>query len=109
MSTKEPTVAREGSVSSLQRSNAVRSRSRSSMSDSEFRGITRILEKRNPNSSDAPRYLEREAMSDRELRNFYNVATRSTYNYDLNQMTRENSRKWANLAMDEMSYRRKNK
>ena len=105
---KEKVVARERQTQGLT-TNAVRGRSSSRMSDGEFRSITRILEKRNPSSSDAPRYLEREAMTDRELRNFYNVAIRSTYNYDLNQMTRENSRKWAQLAMDEMRYRRKNK
>lgn len=79
------------------------------ISDQEFRGITQILEKSNPDRRYAARYLEREAMSDRQLRNFYNVATISTSNYDLNKMTRENSRKWAQLAREEMSYRRKNK
>ena len=106
---KEASVAREGKVQGLRTGNAVRGRSGSRMSDGEFRSITRILEKQTPDGRDAPRYLEREAMSDRELQNFYNVAVRSTYNYDLNQMTRDYSRKWARLAMDEMSYRRKNK
>ena len=75
------------------------------MSDGEFRSITRILEKRNPDGRDAPRYLEREAMTDRELRNFYSLASRSVTDGNLNRMTRENSRKWAQLALEEMRYR----
>ena len=101
----EVVSAKEGRVSAI---NAIRTRQRAieSMSDSEFKEATRILERKNPNASDAARYLEEEAMTDNQLQNFYALASRSITDSNLNQMTRNMSRKWAQLALDELKYRR---
>lgn len=78
-----------------------------SVPDREWRSITRVLEKSNADSRDAARHLEEESMTDRELGNFYAVANHFSTRYSISASARENSRKWANLALDEMRYRRR--
>lgn len=108
----ETTVAREGRVSeSTEGGRAQRRvpipRDVNSVPSKEWRSITRMLEKSSADASDAFRHLEREAMTDRELGNFYAVANHFSTRYSINAAARENSRKWANLALDEIISRRR--
>jgi len=75
--------------------------------DAEFKRITQMLEKKNPDHTDAPRHLEEEAMSDKELKNFYAVAEHFKNSSKINKMTQEYCRKWAELARQELQYRKK--
>lgn len=77
----------------------------SKIPDSEFKRITQMLEKNNPNHKDASRYLEEEAMSDKELRNFYACAEHFKNNSKINKMTQEYCKKWAELARQEIKDR----
>lgn len=77
----------------------------SKIPDSEFKHITQMLEKNNPNHKDASRYLEEEAMSDKELRNFYACAEHFKNNSKINKMTQEYCKKWAELARQEIKDR----
>ena len=78
----------------------------SKIPDAEFKRITQMLEKKNPDHRDAERYLEEEAMSDKELKNFHAVAEHFKNSSKINKMTQEYCRKWAELAKQEMQYRR---
>lgn len=71
----------------------------------EFKHITQMLEKKNPDHTDAPRHLEEEAMSDSELKNFHAVAEHFKNSSNINKMTQEYCRKWAELAKEEMQSR----
>lgn len=73
--------------------------------DVEFKHITQMLEKKNPDHRDAERYLEEEAMSDKELKNFYAVAEHFKNSSKINKLTQEYCRKWAELARQEMQSR----
>lgn len=75
--------------------------------DAEFKRITQMLEKKNPDHSDAERYLEEEAMSDKELKNFHAVAEHFKNSSKINKMTQEYCRKWAELARQELQSRNK--
>ena len=75
--------------------------------DAEFKRITQTLEKNNPDHTDASRYLEEEAMSDKELANFHAVAEHFKNSGKINKLTQEYCRKWAELAKQEMQYRKK--
>lgn len=108
----ETTVARETRANPINGSGrAQRSipipRDVNSVPSKEWRSITRMLEKSNADARDAARHLEEEAMTDRELGNFYAVANHFSTRYSISESARENSRKWANLALDEMRYRRR--
>jgi hypothetical protein len=81
----------------------------SKIPDSEFKRITQMLEKNNPNHKDASRYLEEEAMSDKELRNFYACAEHFKNNSKINKMTQEYCKKWAELARQEIKDRTQTK
>ena len=76
--------------------------------DVEYKRITQILEKKNPDHMDAERYLEEEAMSDRELKNFHAVAENFKNSSKINKLTQEYCRKWAELAKQEMQSRHSN-
>ena len=75
--------------------------------DAEFKRITQMLEKKNPDHSDAERYLEEEAMSDKELKNFHAVAEHFKNSSKINKLTQEYCRKWAELARQELQSRNK--
>lgn len=79
----------------------------SKIPDAEFKRITQMLEKKNPDHRDAERYLEEEAMSDNELKNFYAVAEHFKNSSNINKMTQEYCKKWAELAKQEMQSRNK--
>lgn len=79
----------------------------SKIPDAEFKRITQMLEKKNPDHSDAPRHLEEEAMSDKELKNFHAVAEHFKNSSKINKLTQEYCRKWAELAKQEMQSRNK--
>lgn len=71
--------------------------------------ITSFLEKKDPDSNQAWRYLDEEEMDDNELAKFRTVAEYFRYGGKLNARTRENVKKWANLALEEAAERRKRK
>lgn len=74
----------------------------------EFKSITHILEKIDPNSSHAESHLE--DMTDKELNNFWACADHFKTDYQhINQSTRERCAKWKELASAEMSSRKKTK
>jgi len=75
--------------------------------NAEFKHITQMLEKKNPDHMDAERYLEEEAMSDSELKNFYAVAEHFKNSSKINKSTQEYCKKWAELAKQEMQSRKK--
>ena len=75
--------------------------------DREYNSITRTLEKRSAKAFDAPMHLERESMTNKELANFYAVANHFSTSYRISAMARENSRLWANLAIQEIVRRRR--
>ena len=75
--------------------------------NAEFKHITQMLEKKNPDHRDAERYLEEEAMSDSELKNFYAVAEHFKNSSKINKSTQEYCKKWAELAKQEMQSRKK--
>lgn len=79
----------------------------SKIPDAEFKRITQMLEKKNPDHTDAPRHLEEEEMSDKELKNFYAVAEHFKNSSKINKLTQEHCRKWGELARQEMQYRKK--
>lgn len=79
----------------------------SKIPDAEFKRITQMLEKKNPDHRDAERYLEEEAMSDNELKNFHAVAEHFKNSSNINKMTQEYCKKWAELAKQEMQSRNK--
>ncbi len=105
-------MAREGRVNAINGKGRAQRRvpiprDVNSVPSKEWRSITRMLEKSNADASDAFRHLEREAMTDRELGNFYAVANHFSTRYSINAAARENSRKWANLALSEIANRRR--
>lgn len=109
---QETTIARENRANPINGSGRAQRRipiprDVNSVPNREWSSITRTLEKRNADSRDAPRYLEEEAMTDRELGNFFAVANHFSTRYSISASARENSRKWANLALDEINYRRR--
>lgn len=75
----------------------------------EINRITRFLQTRDPESAYEQRHLEEEGMSDKELQNFRDVAEYFRYGSGLSNKVRTNVGKWANLAADEQSRRRKSK
>ena len=108
----EISVAREGRVSSINGIGRAQRRvpiprDVNSVPDKEWRSITRTLEKSNAEARDAARHLEEESMTDHELGNFYAVANHFSTRYSISASRRENSRKWANLALNEINYRRR--
>lgn len=108
----ETIVARENRANSINGSGRAQRRipiprDVNSVPSKEWRSITRMLEKSNADSRDAARYLEEESMTDRELGNFYAVANHFSTRYSISASARENSRKWANLALEEIRYRRR--
>ena len=79
----------------------------SKIPDKEFKRITNMLEKQNPLAKDAPRYLEEEAMSDSELKNFLACAEHfKNDTKNINQLTRQRCSEWAKLAKSELDNRR---
>ncbi len=113
----EVTTARESSAKPLNLVRPSNSRSRyigkirvprnvNSIPDREYNAITRHLEKRNADNTDAPRYLEREAMTDRQLGYFYAVAEYFSTSYRISDSARANVRKWRKLAFDEIVSRK---
>lgn len=79
----------------------------SKIPDKEFKRITNMLEKQNPLAKDAPRYLEEEAMSDSELKNFLACAEHfKNDTNNINQLTRQRCSEWAKLAKSELDNRR---
>jgi len=108
----ETTIARESRANPINGSgraqrNIAIPRDVNRIPSKEWSSITRTLEKRNADSRDASRYLEEESMTDRELGNFYAVANHFSTRYSISASARENSRKWANLALAEIGYRRR--
>ena len=108
----EVNAAREGRTNSINGNGRARRRvpiprDVNDVPSKEWRSITRTLEKSNAEAYDAPRHLEEEAMSDRELGNFYAVAQHFSTRYSISESARRNSRKWANLALEEISHRRR--
>lgn len=108
----EITVAREGGRNSRNGRGRVQRRvpipsDVNDVPSKEWKSITRMLEKSNANHYDAPRHLEEEAMSDRELGNFYAVANHFSTRYSISESARRNSRAWANLALAEILHRRR--
>ena len=82
----------------------------SKIPDKEFKRITNMLEKQNPLAKDAPRYLEEEAMSDSELKNFLACAEHfKNDTKNINQLTRHRCSEWAKLAKSELDDRRQSK
>ena len=82
----------------------------SKIPDKEFKRITNMLEKQNPLAKDAPRYLEEEAMSDSELKNFLACAEHfKNDTKNINQLTRQRCSEWAKLAKSELDNRRQSK
>lgn len=79
----------------------------SKIPNAEFKRITQMLEKKNPDHRDAERYLEEEAMSDKELKNFYAVAEHFKNSGNINKLTQEYCSKWAELAKQEIQSRNK--
>lgn len=82
----------------------------SKISDKEFNSITKILEKKNPDDSDAFRYLESEEMNDKELANF--IACAKHFKNDtknINETTRKWCAKWEKLGEEEIEKRKKDK
>jgi hypothetical protein len=77
--------------------------------DAAFKRITSFLEKKDPDNNQAWRYLAEEEMDDNELAQFRTVAEYFRYGGKLNARTRENVKKWANLAAEEAAERRKRK
>ena len=77
--------------------------------DAAFKRITSFLEKKDPDSNQAWRYLDEEEMDDNELAQFRTVAEYFRYGGKLNARTRENVKKWANLAREEQVSRSKAK
>lgn len=77
--------------------------------DAEFKSIIKTLQKVNPDSVDASRYLEEEAMSDKELANFHACASHYKGDSNINKTTQQWCRKWEKLAKDEMDFRRDEK
>ena len=81
----------------------------SKISDGEFKEITKILEKKNPDDSDAFMYLESEEMNDKELANF--IACAKHFKNDtknINETTRKRCAKWEKLGEEELNNRKKN-
>ena len=108
----EITIARESRANPINGSGRAQRRipiprDVNSVPNREWQSITRTLEKSNADARDAARHLEEESMTDRELGNFYAVANHFSTRYSISASARENSRKWANLALDEMRYRRR--
>lgn len=82
----------------------------SKIPDKEFKRITNMLEKKNPLEKDAPRYLEEEAMSDSELKNFLACAEHfKNDTKNINQLTRYRCSEWAKLAKSELDNRQQSK
>ena len=82
----------------------------SKIPDKEFKRITNMLEKKNPLEKDAPRYLEEEAMSDSELKNFLACAEHfKNDTKNINQLTRYRCSEWAKLAKSELDDRQQSK
>ena len=82
----------------------------SKIPDKEFKRITNMLEKQNPLEKDAPRYLEEEAMSDSELKNFLACAEHfKNDTKNINQLTRYRCSEWAKLAKSELDDRQQSK
>lgn len=82
----------------------------SKIPDKEFKRITNMLEKKNPLTNDAPRYLEEEEMSDSELKNFLACAEHfKNDTKNINKLTRDRCSEWAKLAKSELDYRQKSK
>ena len=82
----------------------------SKIPDKEFKRITNMLEKQNPLAKDAPRYLEEEAMSDSELKNFLACAEHfKNDTKNINQLTRHRCSEWAKLAKSELDDRQQSK
>ena len=82
----------------------------SKISDKEFKNITKILEKKNPDDSDAFRYLESEEMSNKELDNF--IACAKHFKNDtknINERTRKWCAKWEKLGEEELNNRKNTK
>ena len=77
--------------------------------EKEFKSITKTLEKVNPDSDDAPKYLEEEAMSDEELANFHACAKHFKNNDRINKTTQEWCKKWEQLAQEEIDFRKEQK
>ena len=77
--------------------------------EKEFKSITKTLEKVNPDSDDAPKYLEEEAMSDEELANFRACAKHFKNNDRINKTTQEWCKKWEQLAQEEIDFRKEQK
>lgn len=81
----------------------------SKISNGEFKEITKILEKKNPDDSDAFMYLESEEMNDKELANF--IACAKHFKNDtknINETTRKRCAKWEKLGEEELNNRKKN-
>ena len=78
----------------------------SKIPDKEFKQITYMLQHKNPNASDAFRNLEEEAMSDKELKNFYACAEHYKNDSNINKLTQEYCKKWAELAKEELESRK---
>lgn len=82
----------------------------SKIPDKEFKRITNMLEKQNPLEKDAPRYLEEEAMSDSELKNFLACAEHfKNDTKNINKLTRYRCSEWAKLAKSELDNRQQSK
>jgi hypothetical protein len=82
----------------------------SKIPDKEFNSITKILEKKNPEDSDAFRYLESEEMNDKELANF--IACAKHFKNDtknINERTRKWCDKWEKLGEEELNNRKNTK
>ena len=77
--------------------------------EKDFKRFVSFLQKKDPDSEDAFRYLDEEEMSDKELEMFRVVAEHFRYGGQLNDSTRKRVAKWANLALDEQASRRKAK